>query len=439
MKSTAGLLLLAFLIVFLWGGPHSSPVAAPGPSAAPVSGPWTTGAVGTLGDVVYAPGEHYINLSNEGLYDPVLWVVILDYNTLTIEAGATVRFLNHPTRAPVVIRAVGDIVIAGELNLDGADGRLVGDALGHSEPGPGGFRGGTGIVAALSEISDGHGPGGGFNDGSHPSLGTASGSHATIGSANSFGAVAGAQYGSGFAVPLIGGSGGTGAGPGFGLHNSGGGGAGGGAILLGSDTSIHLSGLISVGGGDGSDAQPWGFIHAGSGGLIRLASPVITWGGTGIPVMDATGGWNGGGDGWIRVETPGVVQLPSTPGATYAQQLGTFLPTSLPTVTLSSWWDDTTSQWVPMGQDPHSVIDDGMRADVQLPTSGVRTLRVEGIGIPLNAPLHVRITDTQGRAVVDSTHTVGEVAGSTLALSWTDVQVDFSLGVSTVQVRAELP
>ena len=432
MKSTVSLFVLSLLVAFLWNAPHSGPSAAPvSPSAAP-AGTWTTGAVGTLGDVVYGSGTHYIDLATEGLYDPVLWVVILDYNTLTVQANATVRFLNHPSRAPVVIRAVGDIVIDGHVNLDGASGHTTSEGPTHAEPGPGGFRGGTGTVVDVSSHSDGLGVGGGYNP--NPQVVSwAGGSHASQGQAWT-GALAGPTYGSGFAAPLIGGSGGTGASTGAG------GGAGGGAVLIGSDTSISLTGTIHARGGQsGWNGHPY-YVCSGAGGMIRLASPVISSSGGGTK-LNAQGGYSLG-SGWVRVETIGAPiggNILSSPGAFHAQTLGEFLPAALPTVTVSSWWDDAVQQWIPLTQDPHAVIDNGMKADVRLPASGLRTLRLEGRGVPLGSPLHVRTSHTQGRATIDSTRTMGEVAGSTEMLSWTEVQVDFSLGISTIQVRAELP
>jgi hypothetical protein len=89
-----------------------------------------------------------------------------------------------------------------------------------------------------------------------------------------------------------------------------------------------------------------------------------------------------------------------------------------------------------MDQDPRAVIDDS-GVDVKLPTSGVHTLRVEGRGVPANAVLHVRTSYTQGRAVIDSSHLMDEVLGAPPGAFWADVQVDFSPGISTVQVRAE--
>ena len=434
MKPTLGLIALTLIVALFWNSAQSGPMAAPASTSQSMAGTWTTGAVGTLGDVVYGPGEHVINLTFEGLYDPALWVVILDYNTLTIESGATVRFLNHPTRAPVVIRAVGDIVIHGEINLDGARGHSSEEFYGPAVPGPGGFRGGIGLGIGMTSPTDGHGPGGGY--GAIDVNRLAGGSHSSLGNYNGPVASPGPTYGSGFVAPLVGGSGATGA-------YIGGGGAGGGAILIGSDTSNLLNGLISAEGGSSGYTNGGSHRAAGSGGSIRIVSPVISWSGAGYRLLTRGGEGNSSvGVGWTRVETVGTPiggLVPAIPGAAHAQQLGEFLPVTLPTVTVVSWWDDGQSAWIPMGQDPQGVIDDGSAVDVRLPDSGLRTLRIEARDVPLGAPLHVRTTDTQGRAVIDSSHTVGEVAGSTQGISWTDVQVDFTTGISTIQARAELP
>ena len=85
------------------------------------------------------------------------------------------------------------------------------------------------------------------------------------------------MYGVPWSVPLIGGSGGSGAtgdGP---PDNGGGGGAGGGAVLIGSDSSITLGGVITSRGGTGGGGV--GYARegggAGSGGTVRLAGPSI--------------------------------------------------------------------------------------------------------------------------------------------------------------------
>lgn len=75
-------------------------------------------------------------LGGPGIYDQHQWAVVFRYKTVRIERNVTVRFKNHDARAPVVWLVEGDVIIDGEVNLDGI----------HSEArtpegGPGGFRG----------------------------------------------------------------------------------------------------------------------------------------------------------------------------------------------------------------------------------------------------------------------------------------------------------
>lgn len=443
MKSQLALFGVPVLLAFALSPSAPLPAVAAVSSVASPALEWTTGAVGTLpggglNDKVYVAGEHVIDLEQEGDYDPALWVVVLDYNTLTIKAGATVRFANHHSNAPVVIRAVGEIVIDGTLNLDGAGGQGVGAPGVYSVPGPGGFRGGSGHTpGGETSHSAGHGPGGGFLP-SQIEYHGGSGSHATIGAEGTTG-LPGPAYGPSSAMPLRGGSGGGGAFdfPSFGI---GGGGAGGGGVLIGSNFKIRLSasGVISARGGQGGlwPLSYWG--GGGSGGTIRLVSPQIVFQGG---VLDARGGWVApslaAGNGRIRVETVGTPgPITAFPAPSFAP-LGEFLPTNLPTVRLLSWWDDSTGAWNPIDPDPTANITSAGAADELLMSAGQRTIRIEGRGVPLQASLRVRTTYTRGDAVIDSSHTMGE-AGGTTAQSWTDVTIDFGPGVSTVQVRAVL-
>lgn len=456
MKHTFPTLLLAAIVAIAWNVSTSASTAASSPaSPAPAAqGGWNTGATGALGPALFGdPGEMFIDLRTTGDYDDANWRVVLDYQSFTIEAGTIVKFINHPSRAPVVIRATGPIVIEGELNLDGAQGHDRNELPTFAEPGPGGFRGGTGYVGQHGARSDGFGPGGGTFQGAFQSgLATAGGSHATLGHVVNSNVSSGPTYGNTSMAALIGGSGGTGTRLYSTVQNPdyGGGGGGGGAVLIGSDSSIHISGVISARGGlgalnSGVNDQP--FNHAGSGGGIRMASPVITWSavtdGSGRPNLIADdGGFQNTaleGLGRIRVETAGPIaggDIPSIPIADSVETLPEFLPSGLPTVTIAQWYDESTSTWIDMAQDPRAVIDD-TGVDVKLPTSGVHTLRIEGRGVPADAVLHVRTTYTQGAAVIDSSHLMDEVPGAPPGAFWADVQVDFSPGISTVQVRAE--
>src|SRR5690606_28163113 len=94
------------------------------------------------------------------------WAVVFRYSTVTIPAGVTVTFKNHPSYAPVIWLVDDDISILGTLSIDGAIGHGKSPApVSLAEPGPGGFRGGRGLRIG-SEGSAGFGPGGGgHNDG----------------------------------------------------------------------------------------------------------------------------------------------------------------------------------------------------------------------------------------------------------------------------------
>lgn len=447
MKPLVSLLGLSFLLGLAWS-PSATTAPTPHPARAlPAAGGWTTGIDTTVSwpNLTYAAGEHIIDLTREGVYDPARWMVIIDCNMLTVDAGATVRFRNHSTRAPVVIRASGTITINGTLDLDGENGHDGNEFPMHAEPGPGGFRGGTGLSdPSLALASAGHGVGGGFI--SLSTIGYAeggSGSYATIGQPGSGDTgQPGSTYGSPMASPLFGGSGGGGGNPSPNWGGlGGGGGAGGGAILIGSDTSIQLGGTIYARGGQGSGAWSWSYGGGGSGGCIRLASPVITAQGG---YLAAFGGARVsgvvGGAGRIRIETGGPVppNITSNPPASYAP-LGDFLPPpGTPAVTLLAWKEPSSSRWMPIPEDPKAMITSGGGADVAFPAEGPHILRIGASNVPIGAPLEVRVTYTRGQAFVLQA-LVGTPGGGTDQSSWTDVEVTFVPGVTTVQARALLP
>ena len=133
--------------------------------------------------------------AGHGVYDPEKWAIVFKYSSVNIAAetagvpsqlvGRTLRFTNHPSRAPVVWLVQGDVVINGIVSLRGEgttrDSVLM---LTPREPGPGGFRGGA---FGPSGSGTGYGPGG-QADGSP------------------WGAYLG-SYGNPQIIPLIGGSG----------------------------------------------------------------------------------------------------------------------------------------------------------------------------------------------------------------------------------------
>lgn len=178
-----------------------------------------------------APWDTASPVAGQGVYDSGQWAVVFKYSTIDIPAGVTVTFKNHPSGAPVVWLATGNVTISGSVNLNGQRGHTSVEPFSHAEPGPGGFAGGVGGIGQF-HTSGGFGPGGGPPNNTTFGPG-GSGSYATIGTGG-INVSGGSTYGNIFITPLIGGSGGAGGYPaGGGL---GGGGAGGGAILVASST-----------------------------------------------------------------------------------------------------------------------------------------------------------------------------------------------------------
>ena len=236
--------------------------------------------------------------SGKGVYDPEKWAVVFKYTSVQIDEGCTVKFVNHPSNPPVYWLVSGDVVIRGELNLDGERGRDKYDLAPTrcAQPGPGGFAGG------LSQTCDsdtgytysgggGYGPGGSVTRVSSSSIYmTGSGaSHATLGSIGEGGKI-GALYGDETLIPLVGGSGGAGSNYSwassqetFSMAGGSGGGAGGGAICIAASGTVTLEGLISARGNRGgiTSSKPSTNNTAyfkggcGSGGAVRLVAEAI--------------------------------------------------------------------------------------------------------------------------------------------------------------------
>jgi hypothetical protein len=180
-------------------------------------------------------------VAGNGVYDPTLWAVVFKYTTIDIPAKVTVTFINHPSGAPVVWLASGNVTISGSVKLDGANGGSSSMPFSYAEPGPGGFAGGVRLNASPSiPASAGFGPGGGgqTEDGTYWN-----------------------SYGNVNILPLVGGSGGGG---GYPPQTGTGGGAGGGAILVASSGSITLnaSGTMTADGGAGGGWTGSGGAHS---------------------------------------------------------------------------------------------------------------------------------------------------------------------------------
>lgn len=330
-------------------------------------------------------------VSGEGVYDADKWAVVYKYSSVTIPAGVTITFSNHPKGAPVVWLVQGDVLLAGQIILDGSSGD---GSVDFPAPGPGGFGGGR-SADEISVPSGGFGPGGANQVGGSAGAG---GGYATEGESTS-GALGGAVYGNAHITPLIGGSGG-----GAGITGSGGG--GGGALLIAANGQIQIasSGLISAKGGNGG--QPNG--GGGSGGAIRLIAQTISGNGT-LRAVGGLPGGSGAGDGGfgrIRLE---ALEITFNGAAVPTLQHGVpdyiFPPVSYPKLNLNM----LNERFVPL--DPAAGIG---TSDLNTRNNDTVVLTLEAWNIPVGVIVSVHVKPEEGEsAIYLSTPLVGSFAYST--------------------------
>ncbi|MCW5933952.1 MAG: hypothetical protein KIT45_06575 [Fimbriimonadia bacterium] len=353
--------------------------------------------------------------NGNGVYDPNKWAVVFKYSSVNINGN--LRFLNHPSGAPVVWLVQGDVMITTGNNLyllETAPDVL--DSFSFVKPGPGGFRGGrprTNIVSPGG--SAGLGPGGG----AYPSeLGGNAGY-----AAQGIGTGGGTAYGNPQIVPLIGGSGGAGSNSNPGVI----GGAGGGAIL------IVASGRIVVNGTINADAQgyssSWG--GGGSGGSVRLIADRLE--GTGI--ISANGGFNRsfgnyGSLGRIRIEVNHATYTGSVSGSLATAPPGNppliWPPANAPSVQITQ----IAEQNVPT--DPSARYD---QPDMTAATSGQTTVRINAQNVPGNWTVQLRIVRFAGN---DFTINATRISGDDTSSVW-EASLVLPPGMLTLQVRAFAP
>jgi len=353
---------------------------------------------------------------------------VLNYRSVNIPAGVTVRFKRNATNTPVIMLVAGDVVIAGTMNLAGEAALPTGPVGGNDDflddglPGkgaPGGFDGGHGGVPAGSESKGGRGlgpGGGGGGTGNYAGSGGGAG-HATAGGrGHVFGSPgeAGSTYGSKYLLPLIGGSGGGGGYTGPSYRGCGGGG-GGGAILLAATGKVTISGLVTANGGAGGAGVASGYAWlgtggGGSGGAIRIVATQIV--GTGeisaAGGPQGTGGAGYGGAGWVRLESDAIAFSGSVnPPFTFAAP-GPLFMASQPAVRFAS------VAGIPVPGEPTGSN------DLTIPTTTANpvTLALATSGIPPGSVIKVTVIPRFGPAVsLDSPPTAGTVAAATTSVS----------------------
>lgn len=343
--------------------------------------------------------------SGKGVYDPSKWAVVFKYSSVNIPAGVTVTFKNHPSRAPVVWLVTGDVTVEGTVRLDSTPG----SSTAHSEPGPGGFRGGLGRDDGASDaLGSGFGPGG-----------------AGVGGAGGYmTAASGNIYGNTRIVPLIGGSGAGGSTYVAGSRPSAGTG-GGGALMIACRNRVTLNGLISCRSADNTQLSA----QTGSGGAAKIIADSIVGSGQ-VDVRAGTGG--GGSSGRIRLEatnyTASILYQPSSIVVTPDSPVQLWPSGSSPTCRVVS------VNGLETPEEPLAMLS-APSADVIFTAGGSVPVVVETTNLPTTSVVSVRVVPTRGNSItVSATLTSGDQSSAT----WT-AMATVPTGHSAIQVRALAP
>ncbi|MFN7287158.1 MAG: hypothetical protein ACK5TY_02950 [Verrucomicrobiota bacterium] len=336
--------------------------------------------------------------AGHGVYDPEKWAIVFKYSSVNIAAetagvpsqlvGRTLRFTNHPSRAPVVWLVQGDVVINGIVSLRGEgttrDSVLM---LTPREPGPGGFRGGA---FGPSGSGTGYGPGG-QADGSP------------------WGAYLG-SYGNPQIIPLIGGSGSR-------SREYWGSAAGGGAILIAASGSITVNGIIDARGG-----APGENVYPAADGAIKLIGSSVTGNGTlDAPFL-----------GRIRVETvsPMAATLktfPETIGVPPADPPILWPAGNAPKARIVS------VDAVPAPEDPKSPV--VAAADLAIQNNAPVSIIIETLDFPIEGVVQLAVIPKFGqRGWLTATRVSGDITKATWRVITTLPQ-----GFVTLQARATQP
>lgn len=426
--------------------------AAPG-QAAVVSG--STGADGALNPTVNTE----IQLPPSG---------VLNYTTVNIPSGVTVKFKKNAANTPVVLLATGDVTIAGRIDVTGSDARptgvygdgVLGDDGVPGVGGPGGYDGGRGgredtaLRADVIRGGTGMGPGGGPGGMEGSDGCSSSGYYKYVGIGAGFATKAngyqsmwncsstnitssGNAYGSALLQPLIGGSGGGGGRGGASYPGSGGGG-GGGALLIASSTKVVITGSIDATGGDGGGlggAGVGGQGAGGSGGAIRLVAGSISGSGS----LFANGGCInsgnnrrqscdtnlasnnygfGGSAGRIRFEADAITYTGTQQPTASTDLPGPIFIADTPTLRIAS----VAGQAVPANPTGN--------ADITLPAGSTGSvITFETTNVPTGNTVRLRVVPAYGQPIeVLSPAIAGSTASGTAS-----VTVTLPAGPSTLQ------
>jgi len=378
---------------------------------------------------------------------------ILNYNSINIPTGVTVRFARNAANTPVYLLVKGDATIAGAIDVSGGtsadngtagDGNLNDDGMpGHG--GPGGYDGGAGgysvgpTAGLVTRGGNGQGPGGGQgNDYLNSCYGyavgysAAGGGYATAGGdsvlcGNNI-AKGGQIYGNKEVQPLMGGSGGGGSGGSDSYLRGLGGGGGGGALLLAVTGTLNLSGTLRADGGASGGTGPiLGSITGyggggGSGGAVRILGTSFHGNGK-VQAIGGGANWAGvagvGGAGRIRIETDANFFTGSySPAAILSTQPSAVFLSSPPTLTISKV----------AGFDVPAPVTAQSEVTVPAATANPVDVVVQASGIPLDTLVSVVLKPEVGAAAAATAALNG-----TLASSAATVQVDLPDGAGILE------
>ncbi len=360
-----------------------------GAAAALAQGAFTfdSGSTGALGDLIV----------NTAVVIPLPPDGVLHYKRFEITPEGSVSFVKNALNTPVTLLAQNEVIIAGDIVLDGA----APSGLDPGRGGPGGFDGGRGAVGGQPGGS-GKGPGGGRPASGHDAGPGAYASRGDTGGARN--ETAGDAYGDPLLLPIIGGSGGAGRDNEF-L----GGGGGGGAILIASSARISLPspgrGVFARG------AEISSTYNDGSGGGIRLVAPKIE----GVGHLHAQGGPQGGA-GRVRLDTPDANEARLNINGVWT--IGALMLTKLPV--------EPKLNILKIG-DKDIPQDAAGTVNVIFPngTPAERIVKVQAKDFGSIVPIRVALTPDYGpRVIVDT-----EINNTAAGVATKDIPVTFPLNV----------
>jgi hypothetical protein len=319
----------------------------------------------------------------------------------------------------------GNVTIGGTVSLDGQSYQA---APLLAEPGPGGFRGGSGNFGTGVGASAGFGPGG-----ARRGIGNSIGGIGYAAGYGSAGADGSSIYGNPSIVPLMGGSGSSG--PSAGGWQWAGGSGGGGAILIATSNILFLNGSIRSNGGASPNfnGDYYTFGGGASGGAVRIIADSFE--GTGA--LAAMGSYNGG-TGRIRIErvtnTSALVPTPDPSVVDLAPNTTALLwpPTGAPEVRVVSVGGTNAPT------DPKAGFGT-IGADVALPSASTTAVIVETTNVEAASVVKVRATPrsnadfSEVNATLEST-----VSTSPLVIRWT-ATLPVGTGYNAVQARVIRP